>query len=32
MGILFGAVAVWRRNLRVNMMAHALMDIWVEAG
>jgi hypothetical protein len=28
MGILFGAVAVWRRNLRANMMAHALTDIW----
>jgi len=28
LGILYGLLAVWRRNLRVNMMAHAWSDIW----
>jgi membrane protease YdiL (CAAX protease family) len=28
LGILYGAMAVWRRNLRVNMITHAWADIW----
>lgn len=28
-GILFGALAAWRRNLRVNMLSHAWTDLWV---
>ena len=28
LGILYGALAAWRGNLRVNMMAHAFTDIW----
>ncbi len=28
LGMLYGVLAVWRRNLRVNMMAHAWTDIW----
>jgi membrane protease YdiL (CAAX protease family) len=28
LGILFGALAVWRRNLRANMVVHAWTDIW----
>jgi len=27
-GILFGALAVWRKTLRVGMVAHAWQDIW----
>jgi membrane protease YdiL (CAAX protease family) len=28
LGILFGALAAWRGNLRANMIAHAWGDIW----
>jgi membrane protease YdiL (CAAX protease family) len=28
LGILFGALAVWRRNLRANIIVHAWGDIW----
>lgn len=28
LGILYGAFAAWRQNLRVNMIAHAWTDIW----
>jgi membrane protease YdiL (CAAX protease family) len=28
LGILFGALAAWRRNLRANMIAHAWADVW----
>lgn len=28
LGILFGALAAWRRNLRANIIAHAWADIW----
>jgi membrane protease YdiL (CAAX protease family) len=28
LGILFGALAVWRGNLRANIVAHAWADIW----
>lgn len=28
LGILYGAFAAWRRNLRANMIAHAWTDIW----
>jgi hypothetical protein len=28
LGIVYGLLAVWRTNLRVNMMAHAWSDIW----
>lgn len=28
LGVLYGALAVWRRNLRVNMIAHAWSDVW----
>jgi membrane protease YdiL (CAAX protease family) len=28
MGILFGALAAWRRNLRVNILSHAWTDVW----
>jgi membrane protease YdiL (CAAX protease family) len=28
LGILYGTLAVWRRNLRANMMAHAWSDLW----
>jgi membrane protease YdiL (CAAX protease family) len=28
LGVLYGALAAWRRNLRANMMAHAATDIW----
>jgi membrane protease YdiL (CAAX protease family) len=27
-GVLFGVLAVWRRNLRANIVAHAWTDIW----
>ena len=27
-GVLFGALAAWRRTLRVGMVAHAWQDIW----
>ena len=28
LGLLFGALAAWRRNLRANIIAHAWADIW----
>ena len=28
LGILYGMLAAWRRNLRTNMIAHAWADIW----
>jgi hypothetical protein len=28
LGILYGALAVWRRNLRANVLAHAWSDIF----
>jgi membrane protease YdiL (CAAX protease family) len=27
-GVLFGALAAWRRNLRANIIVHAWGDIW----
>ena len=28
LGVLFGVLAAWRKNLRANMVAHAWSDIW----
>lgn len=28
LGVLYGALAAWRKNLRANMIAHAWGDIW----
>ncbi len=28
LGVLYGILAVWRRNLRANIVAHAFSDIW----
>jgi membrane protease YdiL (CAAX protease family) len=28
LGILYGALAAWRRNLRVNIISHAWTDVW----
>jgi hypothetical protein len=28
LGVLFGALAVWRANLRANIIVHAWADIW----
>jgi membrane protease YdiL (CAAX protease family) len=28
LGVLYGVLAAWRKNLRVNIMAHAATDIW----
>jgi uncharacterized protein len=28
LGVLYGALAAWRKNLRANMMAHAWADVW----
>ena len=28
LGILFGALAAWRRNLRTNIVVHAWADVW----
>jgi membrane protease YdiL (CAAX protease family) len=28
LGVLYGALAAWRRNLRTNIIAHAWSDIW----
>jgi membrane protease YdiL (CAAX protease family) len=28
LGILYGSLAAWRRNLRANMIAHAWSDVW----
>lgn len=28
LGILYGALAAWRRKLRINIVAHAFTDVW----
>jgi membrane protease YdiL (CAAX protease family) len=28
LGVLFGALAAWRKNLRANIMVHAWADVW----
>jgi hypothetical protein len=28
LGILFGLLAAWRKNLRANMIVHAWADFW----
>ena len=28
LGVLYGALAAWRKNLRANMLAHAWADVW----
>jgi hypothetical protein len=28
LGVLYGTLAAWRRNLRANMLAHAWSDVW----
>jgi membrane protease YdiL (CAAX protease family) len=28
LGVLYGVLAAWRKNLRANMIAHAWSDIW----
>ncbi|HEY6249269.1 MAG TPA: type II CAAX endopeptidase family protein [Candidatus Angelobacter sp.] len=28
LGVLYGALAAWRRNLRANMIAHSWSDVW----
>jgi membrane protease YdiL (CAAX protease family) len=28
LGILYGALAAWRKNLRANMIAHTVSDLW----
>jgi membrane protease YdiL (CAAX protease family) len=28
LGILYGALAAWRRNLRANIIAHTWSDVW----
>ena len=28
LGVLFGALAAWRRNLRTNMIVHSWADVW----
>jgi membrane protease YdiL (CAAX protease family) len=28
LGVLYGLLAAWRRNLRANIVAHAASDIW----
>lgn len=28
LGVLYGALAAWRRNLRANIMSHAWSDVW----
>jgi membrane protease YdiL (CAAX protease family) len=28
LGVLFGTLAAWRRNLRVNILVHAWADVW----
>jgi CAAX protease family protein len=28
LGVLYGALAAWRRNLRANILAHAWSDVW----
>jgi membrane protease YdiL (CAAX protease family) len=27
-GVLYGALAAWRGNLRVNIVSHAFTDVW----
>ncbi len=28
LGVLYGTLAAWRKNLRANMLAHARSDVW----
>lgn len=28
LGILYGTLAAWRRNVRINILAHAFTDVW----
>jgi membrane protease YdiL (CAAX protease family) len=28
LGVLYGTLAAWRKNLRANMIAHAWSDVW----
>jgi hypothetical protein len=28
LGMLFGILAAWRKNLRANIIAHAWSDVW----
>jgi membrane protease YdiL (CAAX protease family) len=28
LGVLYGALAAWRRNLRINIVTHAWTDVW----
>jgi membrane protease YdiL (CAAX protease family) len=28
LGVLYGALAAWRRNLRANIISHAWSDLW----
>jgi hypothetical protein len=28
LGVLFGVLAAWRKNLRANMVVHAWADVW----
>jgi len=28
LGVLYGTLAAWRRNLRANMIAHGALDVW----
>ncbi len=28
LGILYGMLAAWRRNLRINIVTHAFTDVW----
>jgi len=28
LGVLYGALAAWRKNLRANMISHAWADVW----
>jgi hypothetical protein len=28
LGVLYGALAAWRGNLRANIVAHAFTDVW----
>jgi hypothetical protein len=28
LGVMFGVLAAWRRNLRANIIVHAWADVW----
>lgn len=28
LGVVYGALAAWRRNVRINILAHAFTDVW----